>query len=480
MEPIELSDRLGRWSSGRGRLSALLAQRLRELIDDGALRAGETLPTDRALAARLAVGRSTVVAAYETLRGDGRIVRRQGSGTQVAGEPEPVEREYPVQDTMAPIFLQRVEPPTGVLQMACAAPSTPPPELLDAQQIALDEIRESAGASVDQGYYPAGHPRLRQAVAEHFGRLGLATDCDQVLITNGAQQAISLLVRTMITPGDRALVEAPTYPGALEVLRAAGADVVPQPVGMPRLSTAVADGPVALAYTVPTFHNPTGAVLGPLQGQRLARTAERTGTWLIDDRTMADMAFPGVRTPPPLACHSDKVITVGSLSKAVWGGLRIGWVRAPRSLIDRLARVRALHDLGGTVFSQAAAAIMIDRLAELCRRQAPALQQRHDQLCELLTDRLPDWTFQPVTGGQFLWVQLPYGDGDSFAQHAFRHGVAVLPGRGLDPVGGVDRLRLHFQLPAPMITQSIDRLGAAWHSYRPPAEPLVERPKLAV
>lgn len=480
MDPIELSERLGRWSSGRGRLSALLAQRLRALIDDGALRAGEPLPTDRALAARLAVGRSTVVAAYETLRGEGRIVRRQGSGTQVAGEAEPEERNYPVQDTTAQIFLQLVEPPTGVLQMASAAPSMPPPELLDAQQLALDEIRESAGFSVDQGYCPAGHPRLRQAVADHFDRLGLATGPDQVLITNGAQQAISLLVRTMITPGDRVLVEAPTYPGALEVLRAAGAEVVAQPLGMPGLTAAVAHDPAVLAYTVPTFHNPTGSVLGPLQGQRLARSAERTDTWLIDDRTMAEMAFPGISTPPPLACHSEKVITLGSLSKAVWGGLRVGWIRAPRSLIDRLARVRALHDLGGTVFSQAAAAIMIDRLEEFRRQQAPALQQRHDQLCELITDRLPDWTFEPVTGGQFLWVRMPYGDGDSFAQHALRHGVTVLPGRGLDPVGGVDRLRLHFQLPTPMITESIDRIGAAWHSYRPPAEPLVDRPKLAV
>jgi DNA-binding transcriptional MocR family regulator len=127
MNPIEVGERLGRWSSGRGPLHVLLSARLRQLIDEGELPSGEPLPPDRALASALAVGRSTVVAAYELLRQDGRIVRRQGSGTQVAGATRARR-----QTTGAPVFLHLLEPQDGVILLACAAPDKPPPELADA------------------------------------------------------------------------------------------------------------------------------------------------------------------------------------------------------------------------------------------------------------------------------------------------------------------------------------------------------------
>lgn len=482
MEPIEIVDRLGRWSSGRGRLSALLAGRMRELIDDGELRPGEPLPTDRALASALAVGRSTVVAAYETLRGDGRIVRRQGSGTHVAGEPEPERAiDLPSPDTSAPIFLQHIEPRQGIIPMASAAPTRPPAELLEAHRGAAAWLHSAAPEEIDFGYYPAGHPRLRVAVADYYRRLGVPTDPEQILITNGSQQGISLLTRLLITPGDRVLVEAPTYPGALEVFRSGGAELVSLPIGMPDFADAVAERSPAFGYIVATHHNPTGRVLGALAGERLARAADRSETWLIDDRSLGDLVFPGSRTPPPLARHGERVITLGSLSKVVWGGLRTGWVRAPRPLINRLARVRAVHDIGGSVLTQLVAAELVDDLERLRAGTGERLKIAHDHLCRELTDRLPDWEFRPADGGQTLWVRLPYGDGDSFAQEAGRHGVAVLPGSGLDASGGgVPYLRLHYQLTPELITEAVSRLAEAWDRYRPPAEPLVDRPKLAV
>jgi DNA-binding transcriptional MocR family regulator len=380
--------------------------------------------------------------------------------------------------------LQHLEPPGSALQFACAAPTAPPPELLSAQRQALDQLTATAGRTVDLGYHVVGLPRLRAAVADHYSGLDLATDPEQILITNGAQQAISLLVRALVQPGDPVLVETPTYPGALESLRAAGAELVPQSVGMPGLGRTLRGTRPALAYLVPQFHNPTGALLGALQGERLARAAAKADTWLIDDRTLADLPFPGVVTPPPLAIHEQsagRVITVGSLSKIVWGGLRVGWIRGPRGLINRLARIRALHDCGGTVFTQLAAAIIVDDLAKLREQNSGLLKQRHDQLSEALRRQLPDWSFEPVTGGQFLWIKLPYGDGDSFAQYALRHGVAVLPGSGLDASGeSTAYLRLHFQLPNELAQDGIRRLSAAWSQYQPPVKPLVERPKMAV
>src|SRR6185437_11216116 len=156
MEPIELGERLGRWPAGRGPLYVLLAARLRRLIDEGELPPGEPLPPDRALASALAVGRSTVVAAYELLRQDERIVRRQGSGTHVAGATRALR-----QTTGAPVFLHLLEPQDGVILLACAAPDRPPPELADAYARILPAL---AAISGDIGYHPTGHPVLRRAI----------------------------------------------------------------------------------------------------------------------------------------------------------------------------------------------------------------------------------------------------------------------------------------------------------------------------
>ncbi|HEY9292875.1 MAG TPA: PLP-dependent aminotransferase family protein, partial [Microlunatus sp.] len=334
---------------------------------------------------------------------------------------------------------------------------------------------------VDFGYFPAGHPLLREAVADYYCRNGLPTEPYEIMITNGSQQAISLITRLLITPGERVVVEAPTYPGALEVFRAAGAELVPLQVGLPDFAKVATAQSAALGYLVSVFHNPTGSLLAALPGERLARAAELTQTWLIDDRSLSELVFPGVIVPRPLACHADRVITLGSLSKIVWGGLRCGWVRAPRRLIDRLVRVRAVLDIGGSALPQLAAVELVDHLEELGVEVGSRLSAAHDHLCTELAERLPDWSFTPAVGGQSLWVRIPHGDGDSFAQEALRHGVAVLAGSGLDASGeGTQYLRLHFQLSPAQLTDAVARLADAWRAYRPPAEPLVDRPKLAV
>ena len=270
MKPIELGGRLGRWSSGRGPLPVLLAARLRRLIDEGELPPGEPLPPDRALASALAVGRSTVVAAYDLLRRDGRIVRRQGSGTQVAGTAGAAGRPT----TGAPLFLHLLEPRDGVIQLTCAAPSTPPPELAEAYTSIVPTL---AGICGDIGYHPLGYPVLRAAIAERYTRHGIRTGPDRILVTNGAQQALSLLARAFLTPGAPVLVEAPTYHGALEAFRDAAAVPRALPVGLSGLEMAARQHRPALAYVISTFHNPTGSVLSPLARRTLAETAAATG-----------------------------------------------------------------------------------------------------------------------------------------------------------------------------------------------------------
>jgi DNA-binding transcriptional MocR family regulator len=460
MEPIGLVERLGRWSSGRGALYLLLAARIRTLIDDGELPPGAPLPPDRTLAGALSVGRSTVVAAYDLLCGEGRIVRRQGSGTRVAGPPAATARPT----TEAPAFLHLLEPRDGVIMLACAAPDAPPDELVRAYARTVPQL---AGITGDIGYHPAGHLALREAVADRFTARGLPTTAERVLVTTGGQQALTLLARALIRPGDRVLVQAPTYFGALEAFRGEGAVLRTLPVTLSGFACALQEQRPVLAYAMSTFHNPTGSILTAPARQRIAEAAATAGVPLIEDEALLDLGFPDVPVPPPMAAHNDDTITVGSLSKVAWGGLRVGWVRAPAALIARLARMRTVLDLGGNVPAQLAAAHLIPRLEPLLRRTALARRARHDHLRAELARHLPSWRAPAVPGGQTLWVRLPHGDGRSFAQQALRHGVAVLPGSGLDPDGASDdHLRLHFLAEPEELTEAVRRLAAAWREYR--------------
>ncbi|MEU0270243.1 PLP-dependent aminotransferase family protein [Streptomyces sp. NPDC006307] len=466
--PLPLDDlvaRLGRWSAGRGPLYLLLAARLRQLIDEGLLPAGTVLPPDRRLAAALAVGRTTVVTAYDTLRQEGRVVRRQGSGTRVASAAIPPRPR--VRETSNPLFLHLLEAPDDVILLSCAAPLGPTPELTRA-------YRTMTLPDGDLGYHPAGLPALRTAIAARYARRGVPTGAEQILVTTGAQQALALLVRLLIAPGDEVLIESPTYPGVLDLLREAAALPHPVAVGPDGIDVTEAVRVMechrpALAYVVPHFHNPTGTVLPPLPGRRLVEAANSLGVPLVDDEVLADLAFDPGPAQPPLSSYGE-VIGVGSLSKAVWGGLRIGWVRGPAALISRLARLKAIHDLGSDVPAQLVASRLLEEYEPILASRVRTLRSAHDHLRAELTRLLPSWSCPPAAGGQTLWVHLPYGDGVAFTQVALRHGVAVLPGATMDTLGGSTRcLRLHFLLAPDVLSEAVRRLTTAWREYAPNA-----------
>ncbi|MER8046775.1 PLP-dependent aminotransferase family protein [Streptomyces sp. NPDC094032] len=469
--PGELVARLGRWSAGRGPLYLLLAARLRQLVDEGRLPPDTVLPPDRRLAAALAVGRTTVVSAYETLRQERRLVRRQGSGTRVAPAvlaPPPGPR---VTETSNPMFLYLLEPSHDAILLSCAAPLGAPRELAEAY----------AGLTLpgdDLGYHPAGLPALREAVARRYARRGVPTSPAELLVTTGAQQGLALLTRLLVAPGDGVLVEAPTYPGALDLFREAAAVVRPVAVGPDGLDVAEAIRVMerhrpALAYVIPRFQNPTGTVLPPLPGRRLVEAARTFGVPLVEDEVLTELDLAAEPDGgPALSSYGSEVVAVGSLSKVVWGGLRIGWVRGPAPLIARLARLKALHDLGSDVPSQLAAVRLFDAFDPLLRRRLAELRAGHDHLRAELARLLPAWSCPPARGGQTLWVRLPHGDGVAFAQVALRHGVAVLPGSTMDALGGSTRmLRLHFLLPHPLLSEAVRRLATAWGEYAPGAGP---------
>lgn len=469
MSPERLAELLGRWSAGRGPLYLLLATQLRQLIDEGRCPPGTKLPPDRVLATTLAVGRNTVVAAYDQLREQGRVVRRQGSGTEVAPGTLRGHRTL-TSDTTNPLFLNLLAPPDGSVAMFCAAPIEPPPTLIEAYAAALPELTALRG---DMGYHPAGVPALRAALAEYYCGRGVPTSPDQIMITAGAQQAVSLLVRLFVTPGDRVLVEAPTYPGVVEPMREAAAVIRTVAVGpggldVPATLRGLRDRP-ALAYLVPTHHNPTGTVVPALVRPRLVEAAEEAGVPLVEDEALANLPLTDAPTPPPLALHSPDggVISVGSLSKLVWGGLRIGWIRAQAPVVDRLSRLKAIHDLGGAVLDQLAAAKLVPQIPELVARKSQLATERSALLAEQLRTKLPEWTWQSPLGGQVLWVRLPHGNAEVFTQVALRHGVAVLSGNCLDVTSSSDAyLRLPFLADPDELVTAVDGLAAAWAAYR--------------
>lgn len=464
---------LGDWSVGAGPLYRKLADALAGAAADGVLLPGELLPAERRLAAALAVSRATVVAAYDELRGRGVLESRQGSGTRVcAGLPAPPSDGRVRGGRGHVIFQRMIDGPGGdLISLTCAAKG-------GAQAVAeaLDEVaREDLPALLaDPGYHPRGLPALRAAIATHYTAGGLPTSDEEVLVTTGAHQALVLVADLYLAPRRCVVVEAPSWPGCIDVFQAAGARLRGVPldaegVEPSRLATALADEAPSLLYVMPTYHNPTGVLMSADRRRRVGELAARHRVPVVEDNAYAGLAGTGPdgRVPAPLAVHAPagaEVLTVDSLGKSVWGGLRTGWVRAPRHIVDRLARRKALADLGSPVLDQALAARLLPRIAELTARRSAELTERLALLELLLRRHLPDWSWTRPAGGSALWVRLPGGlDAGTFAQVALRHGVEIVPGSAMDPDGGHDdHLRIPFTFEPEVLTALVRGLvGAA-------------------
>jgi len=343
---------------------------------------------------------------------------------------------------------------------------------------------EHAALVRDRSYYPFGLPSLRRSIADLFAAAGLPTDPQQVLVTNGAQHALSLCAMLCLQRGDTALVEDPCYFGALDACRAVGARLATLPVGPGGVAPSVIRDRMTataarLIYLTPTFQNPTGAITPASARREIARTVSELGVPTIDDRTMADLVLEG-SPPPPIASHAAgdaPILTIGSLSKLVWPGLRVGWIRAPEPIVQRLARLKSAMDLGSPLVTQAIAVRVLGAIGEARALRRRQLKPRRALLVTLLQDRLPDWSFRVPQGGLFLWVKLPRGDAREFAQVALRHGALTLPGPTLSAEEGHARfLRLPFLAEPHTLQKGIDRLSAAWRLFQATAN----RPRTGV
>ncbi|GAA4238443.1 PLP-dependent aminotransferase family protein [Actinomadura meridiana] len=470
-DPADLLAVLGDWMTGRGPLYRKLAAALRHAVQDGALLPGDRLPSERDLAGLLAVSRSTVVAAYDQLRSEGLVDSRQGSGTRVTERPGTPRPDGRVRGgTATPIFQRLIDGPGDLISLAFATE----PAVDGLQECLLDLVRDDLPAlTSDTGYHPRGLPVLLEALAERFTAMGLPTSTDQLLVTTGATQALVLAAQLYLRPGATVIVESPSWAGCLDVFRASGATLKGIPLdeeGMDvgALGKALADSPAALVYVTPTFHNPTGTLMSASRRRRIAEIAHRHEVPVLEDIAYA-ARLRDEQFPAPLAAfaHGAEVLTVGSLAKVVWVGLRIGWIRAPAAITERLARLKALADLGSPVLDQALAARLLPRLTELSQERAPALRRRLEHLCAQLSKGLPEWRWRVPDGGSALWVDLSGVDAQVFAQVALRHGVEVVPGAAMDPSGAHDSfLRVPYTFEEETLTELVHRLRGAWADLR--------------
>ncbi|TDB91583.1 PLP-dependent aminotransferase family protein [Actinomadura sp. KC216] len=467
-EPAELAEILGDWMSGPGPLYRKLAAALQRAVHDGSLEPGERLPSERALAKALVVSRATVVTAYDELRGLGIADSRRGSGTRVVRQPG---SSRPGADGRVPggraasIIQRLIDGPAGVISLRHAMEGAVPE--LGTELAAL--LAEDLPALMrDTGYHPSGLPALRQAVAARLTAAGLPTASENVLVTTGVTQALALAAQMYLRRRSVVVVEAPGWPGCFDVFRAAGARLVGVPIDddgirVDELARTFAEHRPDLLYVMPTVHNPTGALMSEGRRRRVAEIAAEHRVPVLEDNAY-DIG--GASRPPPIAAYAPRgaeVLSADSLAKSVWGGLRTGWVRAPAGTIERLARHKALADLGSPVLDQALAARLLPRLPEIAAARGVVLRDRLDHLTALLAEHLPEWRFQPPAGGSALWIELPGRDARAFAQVALRYGVEVVPGATMDPTGAHDGyLRLPFTFPADVLTEVAARLTAAW------------------
>ena len=468
-----------------GEASSALADALRGLVVDGRLAARTRIPSERTLSGQLGVSRGSVSRAYDRLRADGYLVSARGAGswlTLPAGAGA---------GAVAPPPLPRGDEDDAnrALDLSIAALPAPDPLLARcAERAAAALPRHLAG----HGYLAAGLPELRGALAAHLTARGLPTTAEEVLVTSGAQHALHLVLGLLVGPGDRVLVDAPAYPRTLSAIRAARARAVPVPLtatGWDPDAWAGAARAAAprLAVTVPDFHNPTGLTMRAAAREALALTCARAGTVLVADETCAELRLDGPAMPPPLGAFGGRagggstILTIGTMSKSAWGGLRVGWIRATARTVRELAALRASVDMSGPVLDQLLAVEMMANWDDVLTSRRALLRPRRDALFAALARHAPAWTARRPHGGISAWARLPTPDATRLAARAARAGLLVSPGPAFSVDGTFEHhLRLPFTLPPADLDAAVARLAALAGEAAGDATPLADATPVAV
>jgi DNA-binding transcriptional MocR family regulator len=408
------------------------------LVDGGTLRPGDRLPPTRSLAEDLGIHRSTVVRSYEELRALGYLDARSGSFTTVrmgrrppahARDDAPGTPSLLDWDELTPRSFPHVRGYAHQLQVAVARKEG----LVDLDRLSADPtlapakvlrrgltriLLRSGGGALDYAD-PEGWRPLREVLAHRMRGHGVAATPDEILVTAGAQHALDLLLRYLTSPGDRVVVEAPTYGLAHAMLRLHGlkAEEVPMRedgVELDRLESVLAGAgrtPPRLIYTMPGFQNPTGITTAQPHRERLLALAEEHRIPVVEDGYEEEMKYSGLAVMPLKAVDSNGVVVyVGTFSKVIFPGLRIGWIVAPVKVVQHLADVVQATALSGNSLAQALAAHFCGsgEFEAYLRRIHRIYRGRMRALMQGLEAHLPEEvTWTRPRGGYTTWLTLP-------------------------------------------------------------------------
>jgi DNA-binding transcriptional MocR family regulator len=437
-----------------------LADGIRLLCLDNRLAPRTALPAERELAAALRVSRSTVTAAYRSLRDTGHIASVRGSGSVTL----PLRRHDP----------GRAGAGDGMLDLQQASPQAWP-----GLAGVMAEVAGSSAALVSRvGYDVFGRGELREAIADHYTERGLPTTPGQILVTTGAQSAIHLVASVLLARGDRLVIETPTYPHAADAFRRTGSRLVGVPVttdegwDLERAEQAFARTLPIAAYLMPAFQNPTGRSMSVREAEVIRDSAERAGSVLVLDETTADLAIdPDKRDDSFMhvfaAADEESIVRIGSLGKTVWGGLRVGWVRADGDFVRRLVAARPAHDLGTPEFEQAVATELLRRFSEIVAQRSDLLRAGRDAAVAALARELPEWRVPDVNGGVSLWVEIGAPLSAALVMDVRSRGLLLSAGPRFSVDGGHDRhLRVPFTGPPDEIDRAVGILAEGWAHVR--------------
>ncbi|TWB08695.1 GntR family transcriptional regulator [Rhizobium sp. ERR 1071] len=452
-----LSRLLGNWAVGSGTLAERLERALRNLINDNALPIGSDLPSERLLAEALGTSRGTVTAAYAGLRGSALVESRHGSGHRIL---------------RSATFLHIAERPNVSLRgHEGSAPSAidvssgslqPSPVVLDV--ITSLQGKDLARSVTDVGYLSSGLPHLKWEIARYYCELGLPTQPDNIIITNGAQQAIWLLAGILVRSSDPVLVEAVTYRGALEAFRHGNARLICAPLnGDLRLDLQAMEGLLSrrpkVAYLFSDVSNPLGRTLNQDERAAVCAMLRKHEVFLVEDGSQNELGLTSRLPDTPLAkdLEENRSALIGTMSKLFWGGLRIGWIRAGQGLIKTLTTFKAASDLGNPIIDQAIAAQMFPHIAQARAHRKTELQYHLEQLRYELQRRSRDWSWAEPDGGTALWIRMAGANTVSLRQSALRRNLLLSAGPDFSPEHGFeDSLRLPFVRPIELLRKALD------------------------
>ena len=472
-----------------------LIDKIKDLIDQGALQAGESIPSTRSLAKKLGVNRSTVTRAYEELQALGYLSSKQGSYHLVQKRKKEVAYTA---DRFSAISWEKVSTADAkvihriFLRYSPERSQEPPPQLdviniseldLDPRLYPMTEFRRcishvlhDCGATSLQYGNHKGYIPLRLQIAKRLRLHGISVSEKEILITNGAQQAIDMIIRMMAGKGNRVAIESPTYAAILPLLKFNGVKALEIPmndegIDLDYLEKILAEKNVNFVYTIPNFQNPTGITTTHSHRERLLNICLKHRVPIVEDGFEEDMKYFG-KVPLPIKSIDEKniVIYLGTFSKALFPGLRIGWVTADQECISRLTAIKRFSDLGSSKLVQIVMTEFLKRgyYDQQLRRMHRAFRRRMQVALQTMEENFPPtvrWT-RPA-GGYTIWVKLRrQWEDEQLHRHLAKFGVIVSPGSYYFP----DRKRsAYFRLSIAKrneeeIREGIFRLGKALHA----------------